>query len=168
MCRECREPFPRRRLQKKPIVSDPGMHHGTSVTHVPVAGKTFPAFPAHAQFCVTSKRLIAWVPKTAHKGLMKMKLHWTCNKSYNHPVKNSPLVVYCEYVFISFSSFIWKHWIASKMCDECELKQVIQSMYMASARAFCALFNQYDMPQKQSSVIHYVYVIHHTDSFNRI
>ena len=27
--------FPRRRLQKKPLVSDPGMHHGTCVTHVP-------------------------------------------------------------------------------------------------------------------------------------
>ena len=26
---------PRRRLQMKPLVSDPGMHHGTCVTHVP-------------------------------------------------------------------------------------------------------------------------------------
>ena len=47
-----------------PQVSDPGMHHGTCVTHVPWCmpgsltngffwnrrrGKTFPAFPAHAQ-----------------------------------------------------------------------------------------------------------------------
>ena len=42
-----------------PRVSDPDMHHGTCVMHVPwcmpgfhlksVAGKTFPAFPAHAQ-----------------------------------------------------------------------------------------------------------------------
>ena len=47
-----------------PRVSDPDMHHGTCVTHVPwcrlgsltsgfplksMAGKTFPAFPAHAQ-----------------------------------------------------------------------------------------------------------------------
>ena len=47
-----------------PWVSDPSMHHGTCVTHVPwcmpesltsgflwsrVAGKTFPAFPPHAQ-----------------------------------------------------------------------------------------------------------------------
>ena len=31
---ECRERFPRRRLQRKPLVSDPGMHHGTCVTHV--------------------------------------------------------------------------------------------------------------------------------------
>ena len=27
--------FPRRRLQRKPLVSDPGMHRGTCVTHVP-------------------------------------------------------------------------------------------------------------------------------------
>ena len=35
MCRECRERFPRHRLQRKPIVSDPGMHHCTCVTHMP-------------------------------------------------------------------------------------------------------------------------------------
>ena len=53
-----RERFHHHRLQRKPLISDPGMHHGTCVTHVPwcmpgpllaVAGKTFPAFPAHAQ-----------------------------------------------------------------------------------------------------------------------
>ena len=27
--------YPRHRLQRKPLVSDPGMHHGTCVTHVP-------------------------------------------------------------------------------------------------------------------------------------
>ena len=35
MRRECRERFPRHRLQGKPLVIDPGMHHGTCVTHVP-------------------------------------------------------------------------------------------------------------------------------------
>ena len=35
MRRECRERFPSHRLQRKPLVSDPGMHHGTCVTHVP-------------------------------------------------------------------------------------------------------------------------------------
>ena len=34
-CRECRERFPHHRLQRKLLVSDPGMHHGTCVTHVP-------------------------------------------------------------------------------------------------------------------------------------
>ena len=32
MRRECQEHFPRHRLQRKPLVSDPGMHHGTCVT----------------------------------------------------------------------------------------------------------------------------------------
>ena len=35
MRRECRERFPRYRLQRKPLVNDPGMHHATCVTHVP-------------------------------------------------------------------------------------------------------------------------------------
>ena len=35
MRRECWERFARHRLQRKPVVSDPGMHHGTCVTHVP-------------------------------------------------------------------------------------------------------------------------------------
>ena len=35
MRRECRERLPHHRLQRKPLVSDPGMHHGTCVTHVP-------------------------------------------------------------------------------------------------------------------------------------
>ena len=35
MRRECWERFPRHRLQRKPLVSDPGMHNGTCVTHVP-------------------------------------------------------------------------------------------------------------------------------------
>ena len=35
MRRECRERFPRHRLQRKPLVSDPGMHHGSCVMHAP-------------------------------------------------------------------------------------------------------------------------------------
>ena len=36
MRRECRcNVFPTRQLQRKPLVNDPDMHHGTCVTHVP-------------------------------------------------------------------------------------------------------------------------------------
>ena len=35
MRRKCLERFPRHRFQRKPLVSDPGMHHGTCVKHVP-------------------------------------------------------------------------------------------------------------------------------------
>ena len=34
MRRECWERFPHHRLERKPLVRDPGMHHGTCVTHV--------------------------------------------------------------------------------------------------------------------------------------
>ena len=34
VCRECRARFPRHRFPRKPLVSDPGMHHDTFVTHV--------------------------------------------------------------------------------------------------------------------------------------
>ena len=63
--------FPRGRLQTKLLASDPGMHHGTCVTHVPwcmsgsltrCGGETFLAFPAHAhpQIYVSGKRPIGW------------------------------------------------------------------------------------------------------------
>ena len=35
MRRGCRERFPRHRLQREALVSDPSMHHGTCVAHVP-------------------------------------------------------------------------------------------------------------------------------------
>ena len=35
MRRECQEGFPRHRPQRKPLVSDPGMHHSTRITRVP-------------------------------------------------------------------------------------------------------------------------------------
>ena len=35
MRRDCRERFPCPRLQKKPLVNNPYMHHGTCVTHMP-------------------------------------------------------------------------------------------------------------------------------------
>ena len=58
MRRECQERFTRHRLQSKPLVSDPGMQHGTCVTHAlwcmrrsltRGGGEMFSAFPGHAQ-----------------------------------------------------------------------------------------------------------------------
>ena len=66
MRRECRERFPRHRLQRKPLVSDPGLYHGTCVTHVPWCmsgslnrGKGIPgACATRTQFYVSGKRPI--------------------------------------------------------------------------------------------------------------
>ena len=61
MRRECRERFPRHRFQRKPLVSDPGMHHDRCVTHVPwcmswsltcAGGENVPSIPGT---CATRK-----------------------------------------------------------------------------------------------------------------
>ena len=63
---ESREPFARHRLQRKPLVSDLGMYHGTCVTHVlwcmsglltRGGGKTFPGIPGA---CVTRNFTYLW------------------------------------------------------------------------------------------------------------
>ena len=69
MPQECWERFPHHRLQMKPQVSDPSMHHGTCVKHVPwcmsgslttpVTGENIPCIPsacATQQFYVSGKR----------------------------------------------------------------------------------------------------------------
>ena len=75
MRRECRERFPRHRLQRKPIGSDPGMHHGTCVTHMPwcMSGSLNPRrrgkLSRHSrrmrnpQVCISGKR-----PMNRHRG----------------------------------------------------------------------------------------------------
>ena len=83
MRRECRERFPHHRLQRKSLVSDPDMHHGMCITHVPWCmsgsltrggGKTFPAFPAHAQPAILRIRLEAHSIRLFHVLL----LHFHC------------------------------------------------------------------------------------------
>ena len=53
MRRGCRERFHGKRLQRKPLVSDPGMHHGTWVMHVIHAGIANPRWrgksPRHSE-----------------------------------------------------------------------------------------------------------------------
>ena len=60
MRQECRERFPRHRLQRKPRVSDPDMHHGTCLTHVPWCmsgsltrdgGENIPGIPGACATC---------------------------------------------------------------------------------------------------------------------
>ena len=82
MRRKCRERFLCHRLQRKPLVSDPGLHHGTCVTHVPLCmsgsltrsdGENVPGIPgacATCNFCVTGKRPIALPIPDAGKHVM--------------------------------------------------------------------------------------------------
>ena len=71
----CRERFPRHRLQRKPLVSDPGMHHGPCITHVPWhisgsltrgGGENVPSIPGTCTTCkgfvYTLKRCLNHTP----------------------------------------------------------------------------------------------------------
>ena len=78
---KCRERFPRHRLQRKPLVSDAGMHHGTCVTHVPWCmsglltrggGENVPGIPSAcatrnftylARATVSVTKWLCWNPK---------------------------------------------------------------------------------------------------------
>ena len=62
--RECTERFHCHGLQRKLLVSDPGMHHGTCVTHVPwcMSGSLTPGGMRNPRFYVSGKRPIAQMP----------------------------------------------------------------------------------------------------------
>ena len=82
MCREFRDRFLRHRLQRKLLVSDPGMYHGMCVTHVPwcmsgaltrSAGKNVAAFPEHAQTTIWRIWKEAHAMASSRKVIMLMK-----------------------------------------------------------------------------------------------
>ena len=84
MHRECRERLPRQRLQRKLLVNDPGMHHGTRVTWWWVKLSRHSRRIRSPQFYVSVKRPIVltlyWL------GLMPLKymqpLHMNATPSY--------------------------------------------------------------------------------------
>ena len=101
MRREGMERFPRLRFQKKPRISDPGMHHGTCDTHVPWCmsgslirggGENVPGIPGA---CAT--RNFAYLVRGPFS---------------NHPHEER-----------SFSYKIIQHWPKSKVLDKCAKKK---------------------------------------------
>ena len=87
--------FSRHRLQRKPLVSDPGMRHGTCVTHVPWCisgsltrggGKNFPGIPGA---CANRKFTY----------LVRGPLQHT--RRHNHA---------CELTFVSVATSVYSNW----------------------------------------------------------
>ena len=99
MSRECREHFPSHRLQRKPLVSDPVMHHGTCVTHVPWCmsgslnrggGENVPGIPGT---CATHNfTYLARGPRTySTKPTLHRNIHcWQFQQNMIHFVTISP------------------------------------------------------------------------------
>ena len=101
MRRECRDRFPHHQFQRKPLVIDPGTHHGTCVTHVPWcmlgsitrgSGKTFPAFPVHAQ------PVIFRIWQEAHAFFIEAKIGpYQTHCKYSETGIKRPYQTYCKY-----------------------------------------------------------------------
>ena len=106
MRRECRERFLRHQLQRKPLVSDPGMHHSTCVTHVPWCmsgsltrggGETVPGIPgacATLKFTYLARSPLWW---------------WRCDvhSKKNIKSKQNIFMKMCLWVLISFTATIF-------------------------------------------------------------
>ena len=102
MRRECREHFPRHLLQRKPLVSDQDMYHGTCGTHVPwcmsgsltrgVAGNTFPVFPVHAQPSV----LRIWQEAHVIPSLLSCEWWVNLNFAFCFSVPGCPQIPVCS------------------------------------------------------------------------
>ena len=74
-----RERFPHQRLQRKLLVSDPGMHHGTCVTHRFAIPRWREKRSQHSRrmvispFCVSGKRPVPYVYLIPGIALLKMQ-----------------------------------------------------------------------------------------------
>ena len=119
---ECRERFPRHQLQRKPLVSDLGMHHDTCVTHVSwcMSGsltrsgrENVPGIPGACttrNFCVSGKRPI-WY---------KLNVQWvgTTNQKYYFLLATTKLIdwwwslwIYVEVMIIQLPNLTDRWWL---------------------------------------------------------
>ena len=63
--RECLERIPSHRFQRKPIISNPGMHHGTCVAHVPwcMSGSLIRGSGEHVSDIPGATRDLTYLPR---------------------------------------------------------------------------------------------------------
>ena len=128
----------------KPLVSDPGMHHGTCVSHVPWCmsgllapdgGKTFPAFPAHAhlQFSISCKRPIAKLVKIVYG----QKIWEMLNSIHTGNAKNDNFY-FSNYLQIFVKTFCRTLWmiIYHFLCISLSFRSS-QELILASISWFC-------------------------------
>ena len=106
-----RERFSRRRLQSKPLISDPGVHHGTCLMHVPWCmsgsltrggGENLPGIPGACAI-----RNFAYLVRGPWRIQYLLQL-WLPPPSYNISHKICPLFGYaltCFFFFVSRSLF---------------------------------------------------------------
>ena len=109
--------FPRRRFKRKPLVSDPGMHHGTCVTHVPWCmsgsltcgdGENVPGIPGACAPAI----LRIWQEAHACTYLAPQKFLFHTNVSYNICYHTR-----CNYIFYHSLTYTFLlHWCFYSSC----------------------------------------------------
>ena len=142
MRRECQERFSRHRLQRKVLVSDPGMHHGTCVTHVPWCmtgsltcggGEIVPGIPGA---CKTRNfPYLARGPlQTADKSTPKLSTATMCAYFMGYTVSQCVCydVIYCSYR-VSVTYFM------GYTVSQCVCYKVIYCSYRVSVVCFMGI-----------------------------
>ena len=94
--------FPRRRFRRKPLFSDPGMHHGTCVTHVPWCmsgsltcgdGENVPGIPGACAPAI----LRIW--QEAHASLVGQNTYLSAKLTSSAIMRS--VVIWCRFSFLS-------------------------------------------------------------------
>ena len=85
---QCRERFPRHRLRRKPLVSEPGMHHGSAVMHVGITNTQWRGnVPGIPGACATRNFAYLvrgpWLQKIQHGVVDGLEPIW-CQNICNH------------------------------------------------------------------------------------
>ena len=107
---------PRRQFQRKPLVSDPGMHHGTCATHVPWCmsgsltcddGENVPGIPGACAPAI----LRIW--QEAHGTMHTVAINWQCHVVFCLAVVIPSILVdsWTVYPSILQPMFLYDHWV---------------------------------------------------------
>ena len=126
---ECRERFPRHQLQRKRLVSDPGMHHGTCATHVlwcmtgsltHCDGENVPSIPGacatrNFPYLVRGPRInqcipwILWDMIIYHMPRYSSIAHRATYSIPHHICTRLCCALFCCGCINSFNSFMWSY-----------------------------------------------------------
>ena len=142
MRRECRERFPCHRLQRKPLVSDPDMHHGTCVTHVPwcMSGtvtrcgeENVPIIPG-ACATLNFTYLVRDPQMTAFEGLKDWYRRWEkstrCNFIQTWVCQPLILADICILVGIQLTKLQFWEWMATPSLEQSKCQLAVWSCTM--------------------------------------
>ena len=111
MRQECRKRFPRHRLQRKPLVSDPGIHHGTCFTGSRIRGdgENVPGIPgacATRNFAYLVRGLFKWLEIKERKGNLAKKMPY----HYGDVIMSAMASQITSFMIVYFTNMVYPSW----------------------------------------------------------